>query len=139
VVGQEQREQSGRLAFAGQLIVQHAGQVERTAREVVAGERRTCGSRVAGREQQVDHGQDRVQPGRQLTLRGHAERDPARRDLLLRPRDPGRHRRLRHQERLRDVRDRHAAHQPERQRHLGLARQRRVAAQEHQPQPVVGQ
>ena len=59
-------------------------------------------------------------------------------DLLLGPRHPRRHRRLADQERVRDVGGRHAAHEPQRQRHLRLARQRRVAAGEDEPQPVVG-
>ena len=43
-------------------------------------------------------------------------------DLLLGARDPRRHGRLGHEEGARDVGGRHAAHQPQRERHLGLRR-----------------
>ena len=42
------------------------------------------------------------------------------------------------EERVRDVRRRDAAHEPQRQRDLRLARQRGMAAGEDEPQPVVG-
>ena len=93
---------------------------------------------MTGGVEQVNHGEDRVQPVRQLGRPGHPVRDPGGRDLLLGPGDPGRHGRLGHQERLRDLRRGQAAHQPQRQRHLRLPGQGRMAAGEHQAEPVVG-
>ena len=58
-------------------------------------------------------------------------------DLLLGAGDPGRHRGLADQERVRDVGGRDAAHEPERQRQLRLPRERRMAADEHEPEAVV--
>ena len=93
---------------------------------------------MAGRVEQVDHGEHRVQPVRQLGRAGHAVRDPGGGDLLLGPGDPGRHGRLGHQERLRDLSRGQAAHQPQRQRHLCLPGQGGMAAGEYQAEPVVG-
>ena len=58
-------------------------------------------------------------------------------DLPLGADDPLGHRRLGHEEGARDLRRREAAEQAQGQRDLRLARQRRVAAGEDEPQPVV--
>jgi hypothetical protein len=92
---------------------------------------------VPSREQQVDDGKHRTQTLRQFGRTRHPVRDPGGRDLLLGPGDPGGHRRLRHQQRLRDVTCRDPAHQPQRESQLGVLRQRRMAAQEDQSQPLV--
>ena len=63
---------------------------------------------------------------------------PAARDLALGADDPLRHRGLADQERARDLRCAEAAEQAQRERGLRVARQRGVAAGEHQPQAVVG-
>ena len=69
---------------------------------------------------------------------GHPVGDPGRRDLLLGPGHPGRHRRLRDQEGLRDLGGGQPADQPQGERDLGLPGQGGVAAGEHEPEPVVG-
>ena len=69
---------------------------------------------------------------------GHPVRDAGRGDLLLRPGDPGGHRRLADQEGARDLGRGQPAQQPQGQRDLRLDGERRVAAGEDQPQPVVG-
>jgi hypothetical protein len=94
--------------------------------------------RVPRRVEQVDHGQRRVDPRRQLVGGRHRVADARRGDLLLRARQPCRHRRLRDEERVRDVRRRDAAYEPQRERDLRFERERRMAAREDQPQPVVG-
>ena len=70
--------------------------------------------------------------------RRDAERDPGRPDLGLRPRQPALHRLARDEERPRDLGGRQAAERAQRQRHLRLERQRRMAAGEDQLQPLVG-
>ena len=122
LVHEQQREQPGRLALRREQRDQHPREVERPPGEVVAHERRPGRRGVPGRVEQVDHGERRVEPRRQLLGGRDRERDPRRGDLLLRARQPRRHRRLAHEEGLRDVGRRDAADEPERQRDLRLAR-----------------
>ena len=93
---------------------------------------------MTGGEHQVHDGQHGVEPVRQFGGIRYPVRDPGRRDLLLRPGDPGGHGRLGHQERPRNIAGGQTAHQPQRQRDLSLPGQRRMAAGEDQPQPVIG-
>jgi len=65
------------------------------------------------------------------------ERDSRSPDLLLRPHEPLRHRRLRHEERAGDLVRREAAEGSQGQRDLRLGRQCRVTAREDQAQPLV--
>ena len=58
--------------------------------------------------------------------------------LALGPHDPLRHRRLRHQERRGDLRRVEPSQQAERERDLRVGGERRVAAEEHQAELVVG-
>src|SRR5688572_22141948 len=71
------------------------------------------------------------------SLARDAERDAGVADLGLGAHQPLRHRRLRHEERVRDLGGGQAAEQAQRQRHLGGRGERRVAAGEDQSQPVV--
>ncbi len=79
-----------------------------------------------------------VEPVGQQVSGRPPERDPGHADLRLRPHQPLRHGRLGHQEGVRDLGRRQAGHEPQRQRHAGLGRERRVAAGEDQLQSVVG-
>jgi hypothetical protein len=88
-------------------------------------------------EDQVDDGEHGRQPPGQVGLGRDAVRDSRVPDLALGPDQPLGHGGLRHQERVRDLRRGEPAQQPERQRDLGAGAQRRVAAGEHEPQPVI--
>ena len=134
---QQQREQPPHLTLVGHQLAQHAGQVQRPVHEVHPEQRRSRRRRVPEGEQQVDHAEDRVQPGGQLRRAGHPVGDPGGGDLLLRPGQAGGHRGLGHQEGPGDVAGRDAAHQPQGEGHLRLPGQCRVTAHEDQPQPVV--
>jgi hypothetical protein len=136
-VHQQQGQQPRDLGFVGQQVAQHPGQVHRAAGQLVAHEVLTGVRGVPGGEQQVDDGERDVHPCGQVLRRRHLVRDARRGDLLLRPGQPRRHGGLADQERVRHVRCRHPAHQPQRERDLRLPRQRGVAAGEDQPQPVV--
>ena len=70
--------------------------------------------------------------------RRHDEGDAGVADLALGPDEPLRHGRLGHEEGPGDLGRRHAGQRAQGQRHLRLEGQRRVAAGEHQAEPVVG-
>ena len=107
-------------------------QPDRLGAQVVAGE----GGRAGG-EHQVDHRQHGPEPVGQVGVAGHPVGDAGVADLALGAHQPLRHRRLGHQERVGDLLGGQPAEQPERERHLRLDGQRRVAAGEHEPEPVV--
>ena len=138
VVQQHQREQPARLALLRHQLDQQAPEPDRLRAQLAPHERRAGGRRVALIEDQVDGGEHRGQPVRQLVLLGHAVGDPGVGDLALRAHQPLRHRGLGDEERARDLRHRQAAERAQRQRHPRLGGERRVAAGEHQAQAVVG-
>ena len=74
----------------------------------------------------------------ELGAAGHAVRRVVVAQLALGPHDALRHRRLRHEEGSGDLGGVEPAEQAQRERHLHVGRQRRVAAQEHEAQLVVG-
>jgi hypothetical protein len=86
---------------------------------------------------QVDDREDAGQPVGQVGLGRHPVGDAGVADLVLRPHQALRHRRLGHQEGVRDLRGGQAADQPQRQRDAGGRRQGGVAAGEQHAQPVV--
>ena len=92
---------------------------------------------VALVEDEVEHGEHAASRARQVLGLGDPVGDLRGLDLLLRAGDPLGHRGLRDEERLRDLGHGQAAEQPQGQRHPGLRRERRVAAGEDQPEPVV--
>ena len=100
---------------------------------VVAG-----GGGVALGEDQEDGGEHRAKAAGELGW----SRDPVRgvvvAELALGPHDALGDGRLGRDERAGDLRSVEPAQQPQRERDLRVGRQRRVAAQEHQPQLVVG-
>ena len=100
--------------------------------------RSPVGGGVALGEDQVDRGEHHAEPVGQLRGR----RDPVRgvvvAQLALRPNDPLGDGRLRHEERAGDLGGVEATQQSQGERHLGVGRQRGMAAQEHQAQLVVG-
>ena len=93
---------------------------------------------VAGVEDEVDDGEHAPQPLRQQVRRRHPQRNGRVADLPLRPHQPLRERRLRDEKSPGDLRRRQTAEQAQRQRHLRLGGERRVAAGEDQLEPFVG-
>ena len=122
----------------GHQLDEQPPEPDRLRAQLAPHERLARRRRVALVEDQVDGGEHRRQPVRQLLLLGHAVGDAGVGDLALGAHEPLRHRGLGHEERARDLRHRQAAERPQRQRHARLGGERRVAAGEHQPQPVVG-
>ncbi len=132
---QHQRQQAGHLPVPRKLRVHDPRQPDRLPRQIRTVQRRPRRRRIPLVEDQIQHVQDHRQP---LRPTRHRKRTTRRPDPLLRPADPRRHRRLRHQERPRDLRRRQATHRPQRQRRLRSRRQRRMATQEQQQQRVIG-
>ena len=137
VLQQHQREQAGRLRLGGEQRVHDARETDRLGGEVLAHERVAAGRRVALVEHQVEHSEDRGEAVVQRVRRRLAERDAGQPHLLLRAHEPLGHGRLRQQQGARDLGHRQAADEPQRQRHLRLRRERRVAAGEHESEPLV--
>ena len=92
---------------------------------------------VAFVEDQVDDREDGREPVRQEVGRRDAERNPGRPDLVLRPHQPLRHRRLGDEEGSCDLLGRQPAERAERQRNLRVQRERGVAAGEDELEPLV--
>ena len=87
---------------------------------------------------EVDGGEHGVQPVGQLGGAGHAVGRVVVAQLALRPDDPLGDRRLGHEERAGDLGGVETAEQPQRERDLRVGGERRVAAEEHEPELVVG-
>ena len=89
-------------------------------------------------EHEVEDRMDAAQAVRKRVVGRDADGDGRGPDLPLRADEPLRHRRLRHEEGARDLTGLEAAYHPQRQRHLGLEGERRVAAGEDERQAFVG-
>ena len=138
VVQEHQREQPARLGPLGHQLGQQAAEPDRLRAQLAPHERLARGRRVALVEDQVDRGEHRRQPVRQLLVLRHPVGDAGVGDLALGAHEPLGHRRLGDEERARDLRHRQPAERAQRERHARLGGERRVAAGEHQPQAVVG-
>jgi hypothetical protein len=90
-------------------------------------------------EDQVEHREERAQPVRQLVVGRDPVGDARGADLSLRAHDPLLHGGLAGQQRARHLRGGQPAERPQGERHARLRRERRMAAREEQPQPVVGE
>ena len=88
-------------------------------------------------EDQVDDLEDRRQPRPELVPVRDLERDPFVGQRPLRPDDPLRDRRLREEERPRDLLRRQAAEQAQGERHAGVGREHRMAGGEDEPEQLV--
>jgi hypothetical protein len=135
-VQQHQREQAARFGLRQQLDEEPA-EADRFRRQIVARNRGARRGGIPFVEDQIDDAEHRAEARRQLRRIRYAIRNLRVPDLGLRAHDPLRQRRGRCQERLRDFFRRQAADFAERQRDLGVRSERRVAAGEDQPQPVV--
>jgi hypothetical protein len=134
---QHQREQTGDLAVAGQQPPQLARQPDRLAREVAALEVGARRRGVALVEDQVEHMEHDAQPLGTLGLGRELERHAGGLEPLLGAADALGHRRLGHQERVRDLQRGEAADGAQGERELRRRRQPGLAAEEQQPQRVV--
>jgi len=138
VVHQHQRQQAGRLRLGWHQPVHHPGQPDGLGAEVLPDQVRAGRGRIPLVEQQVQHAEHTRHALGQQMRRRHPVGNPGVGDLLLGPDQPLGHGRLAGQERPGDLRGGQPGQRTQRQGHPGLERQRRMAAGEHQPQPVVG-
>ena len=135
---QHERKQSQDFGFVGHQAGQDACEPDGFGTELLADERFSRGRFVALIEDEIDHPQDRVEALWQQVVRRDAVGDPGVADLALRPNEPLRERRLGQEESPSDFGRREAAERSQRQRHLRLHCQRRVAARENEAKPIVG-
>ena len=130
-------EEATDLGLVRHELVQVAAQPDRLGREVgadqiIAG---TCCIPLV--EHQIDDGEYRGEPVEEVVVGRHLEGNIGVLDLALRPHDSLRQRRLRDQEGPGDLRGPKPSYRPQRQRDLGVGRERRVAAHEDQAELVV--
>ena len=137
VLEEHEREQAGDLRLVGHQRAENTRQPDRLGAELPPHERLARGRRVALVEDEVEGGEHGAEPVGQLVVGRHDVRDARVADLPLRPHEPLLHRRLGGEEGAGDLRRAQAAQRAERQRDPRLGRERRVAAGEDQPQPVV--
>ena len=130
IVDQHQRQQAVYLGLVGHQLGERAPKPDRLSRELSA-------ATVTRVEDQVHDCQHRGKPVRKQMRRRDAERDPGGLDLALRADEPLRHGRLGNQEGAGDLIRPETAKRSQRERDLGLQRERRVAAGEDELQPLV--
>ena len=123
--------------LVGHQFDEHAGEADRLDAEVGAHEGVPARRRVALVEHEVDDGEHGAEPVGELGVVGDAVGDVGGADLLLRPHQALRHRRLRHEERAGDLVGLQPAEQAQREGDLRAGGEGRVAAREDQPQAVV--
>ncbi len=136
---QQECQQSRNLRVVGQQLVQHPRDLQRSIGEIGAHQRLSRDSDVAGVVDQLHGVEDGFEPLGQFGRSRRPVGDRRLGDLLLGPRDPRLHRGFLDQERLGDLGRGEPADHAQGQGDAGVARQRRVAADEDQPQAVVGQ
>ena len=139
VLEQHQRQQAAGFAFPGHQLGQRPGQPDRLPAQVLPDQVLPGAGRVPLVEQQIQHSQHASGALRQQVRRRHLVRDARIADLVLGPDQPLGHGRLRDQERAGDLRGGQPGQCAQGQRHPGVQRERRMAAGEDQPQPVVGE
>jgi hypothetical protein len=138
VVREAQRGEAERLGLARQQRGDEAGEPDRLVAQVDAHPLGARGRRVALGEDEVDDAEHRRQPlGHPLGFRD-GERDARRPQLALRADEPLGERRLGHEEPARDLRGAEAGDGAQRERHLRVEPERRMAAGEQQLQAPVG-
>jgi hypothetical protein len=139
VVQQHEREETARLTLVGHEREQHPSEPDRLVAQLPPHDGVRAGGQVALVEDQVQRGEYRAQPVRQLVVGGHLVRDARPADLAL-----GAHQALLHGSFIRQEGSRHlgrgeTAERAQRESHARLRRECRMAAGEEQPQPVVRQ
>ncbi len=134
---EHQCQQSSGLRLVRHEVREQASQADGFVGKVPADQAVAGGGRVALVEDQVEHGQHRVQPLRQQVRRRDAVGNAGVADLAFGAYQSLRQGRLRKQEGAGDLRCGEAAERSQREGHARLGRKRRVATGEDQPQPVV--
>ena len=135
---QQQRQQARGLGLTGHQQEHEAREPDRLGGEVVAREVAAGGRHMALVEHQVEHREHGREAFGQRVGIGHADRDARRAQLALGAHEPLRDRRLRDEQAASHLGHGEAADQSQRQRHLGLLREGRVTAGEHERQALVG-
>jgi hypothetical protein len=137
MVKQHEAQQPGDLGLIRHQLGEHAGQTDGLVAQPVPDEVATgCGA-IALVEQQVQHTAHRRRTIGQEVRGRHAEGNPGVAHLGLGPHQALGHGLLGHEKRPGDLRRRQPCQRPQREGNLGIERQRRVTAGEHQPQPVI--
>src|SRR5437867_2047775 len=136
VVQQHEREQALRLGVSRQQLDEHAPELDRLLAELVPHESRAGGGRVALVEHEIDHHHHRLEPVGERIVGRHLVGDAGGADLALGSHEPLRHGRHGHQEGARDLLGRKTPERAQRERHLRVGRERRVAAREDQAEPI---
>jgi hypothetical protein len=136
-VQQHQRQQTPHLGVVGHQPGQQVPEPDRLLAQLPAHEAIAPGGRIALVEDQIHHPQHASQAVGQLLVGRHPIGDVRVRDLALGADDPLAHGRLGDQEGAGDLARRHPPERPQRERHPRRHVQRRMAAGEDQPQPVV--
>ncbi len=138
VVEEHQRQQPERLRLVRHQDGEQLGEPDRLLAEVCAQVPLATARRVALVEDEVEDGQHGAEPLGEEVVGRDAKRDPGRPDLPLGAHEALGHRRLRDQERVRDLRRRQAYDLAQGQRHPRVRGERRMTAGEDEREPVVG-
>ena len=125
LVEAHQREQGEHLGLLRQHPRDQPAEPEGVDAEVAARRDVGAAAEVALVEDDVERGEHLGEPIGQLVRAGHPVRDVRADDLALGAHDALRHGRLGYQKRMRDLARGHAHDRAERQRHLGVAGERR--------------
>ena len=137
VVQQHQREQPPYLGVVGHQPGQQKPEADRLDAQLIAHQPIALGGRVALVEDEIHDSQHAAQALGELLVGGHAIADVRIGDLALGAHDALAHRRLGDQERARDLGRGQAAQRAQRQCDPRAQIERRMAAGEDQPQPVI--
>ena len=137
VVQQHEREQSPHLGLAGHQLAEQPPEANRLAAQLTSGQLVAGAGRIPLVEDEVHGAQYAAQPSGQLVIGRHLVPDARGGDLVLRAGDSLPHRRLGDEERVGDLGGGQAAEGAQRQRDLRRRVERRVAAGEDQPEPVI--
>jgi hypothetical protein len=132
VVQEHHREQSVDLGLVRHQLGERPPEPEGLGRQVNA-------TSIALVEDEVDDREHGREPIGQQVVGRHPEGDPGRLDLPLRPHEPLRHGRLGDEKGARDLLGRQSAEGPQREGDLGVECEGRVAAGEHELEPLVWQ
>ena len=135
---QHQGEQSDGFGFVGHQLDEGSPEPDGLGRQIGSRQALSRGGGVTFGVDEVDGGQDRVEPVRELRSAGYAVGGVIVVQFALGPDDPLRHRRLRHQERPGDLVGLEAGEEPQDESDLGVGGEGGVGAQEHEPELVVG-
>jgi hypothetical protein len=120
-VHQHHRQEPANLGVLGKQFGQRASQPDGLGGELIA-------AAVALIEDQVDNGENGIEPLAEQMRRWHSKRDRRRFDLALCPDQPLRHRALRYQEGAGDLAGGESAQAAQGERNLRLDREGRVTA-----------